>query len=59
MLDLKTTDRMLLAGINCPYIGIRGHIVELPKKVYAITKSTEYMQEMKDYIMARYKEQKK
>ena len=59
MLDLKTTDRMLLAGINCPYVGMRGHIVELPKQVTSITKSTEYMQEMKDYIMTRYKKRGK
>ena len=59
MLDLKTTDRMLLAGINCPYIGMKGHIVELPKQVTAILDSTEYMQVMKDYVMTRYKKQKK
>ena len=43
MLELKTTDRMLLAGVNCPYTGFRGHIVKLPKEVAAITKSNEFM----------------
>jgi hypothetical protein len=36
MLGCKTTDQMLRVGMNCPYIGCRGHIVKLPAEVKQI-----------------------
>ena len=55
MLDCKTTQKMLLVGVNCPWVGKRGHIAELPELVKEIVDSEEWLQQLNALRLAKYR----
>ena len=54
MLDCKTTEKMQLVGVNCPYIGNPGHIVQLPQEVQEVVGSKEWLEKLNLLMLVKY-----
>ena len=59
MLDCKTTEKMLLVGVNCNYIGNPGHIVKLPQEVQEVVGSEEWLAKMNALTLAKYPQKRR